>query len=337
MPGDPARGAYRFWWAFVFPILIAGLGSPANSEPSIVAFTPIIEASTPPWRFKVAFWRDPDLSDALKERLDYRIYLLANNLKESLGSDLIQCGYRDIEIYFIDDYRDLLSERGKGEFHLLHCDPAAYLMGRLYPSPGFENWDPYDQILEEVPPEDSDERACGIWVQVDSEIQSIDDLREGAHVAAVDGHCLLGGVLQKAALASPISTFGGGFHTTDCGSVSDAILRLITGFATDQPIEAAFLPLRSPGVQKARRMLALRRGENLPIRLLEKFDGSDLPGNTLLASRVLDVCGPAFKAKITRFFLSQDNPWKWRTPESGRFENLERKLAPLFGRGEESP
>jgi hypothetical protein len=299
-------------------------------------FNPIVESSTPPWVFKVAFWRDPDVSDTLQERLDYRINLLANELTKALGPDLVECGYRDIKIYLIDDYRDLLTERGKGEFHLLHCDPAAYLMGRLYPSPGFENWDPYDPILEEVPPEDSDERSCGIWIRTDSKIENLSELK-GAHIAAVDGHCLLGGVLQKAALASPISSVGGEFQTTDCGSTSDAILRLITGFATERPITAAFLPLRSPGVQKARRALGLKRGENLPIRLLEKFDGTDLPGNTLLASRILEQCGAAFLEKLTRFFLDQNDPWNWRTPDPIRSEKLERTLAPLFGRGGESP
>lgn len=336
MPGGPAFLALRRLGPALLLLLALRAAPPAAAGVSVVAFNPIIDSSTPPWSFKIAFWRDPDLSDTLKERLDYRIYLLSNNLKEALGPDLVQCGYRDIEIYLIDDYRDLLTERGKGEFHLLHCDPAAYLMGRLYPSPGLPHWDPYNQILEEVPPDDPEDRSCGVWVRSDSGVDRLSDLR-GAHIAAVDGHCLLGGVLQKASLSGPAATAVAPFQTTDCGSTSDAILRLVTGLATERPIEAAFLPLRSPGVQKARRAMNLKRGENLPIRLLERFDGSALPGNSLLASRILEQCGPVLLDKLTRFLLEQTTPWEWRTPDPQRFKALEETLAPLFGKGGGAP
>jgi hypothetical protein len=195
---------------------------------------PIIDSSTPPWSFKVAFWRDPDLSDTLLERLDYRINLLSNSLKETLGSDLIACGYRDIEIYLIDDHRDLLAERGKGEFPPpLRSGP--YRWGGSI-SPGLEDWDPYEPILEEIPSEVGG-RGCGVWVRADSKIETVS-------VRAPTSRRWMGiassAVSAKAALAGRSKT-GGPSRRPIAGPLR-MNLRLVTGLATERPIETAFLP-----------------------------------------------------------------------------------------------
>src|SRR5690606_29577906 len=142
-------------------------------------------------------------------------------------------------------------------------------------------------LAEEIPASDSENwNKGGIWVREDSSIRSVVgeqgyDLTY-RHVAIVDEHCLLGGALQRARLHSlgnrPFSATGEEYPRTSCGSVSDAILRLLTGLSSSwPPIEAAFLPLDSPGYREARDLLGLRRRDPLPIRLLATYEIEDLP------------------------------------------------------------
>jgi len=128
------------------------------------------------------------------------------------------------------------------------------------------------------------------------------------------------------------------YERTECGSTSDAILRLVTGLASERPIEAAFLPVDSPGFQVARRALGLRRKEDLPIRLLARFPVEDSPGFPLLIGKYLRTCNPEIGAKLVSFFETQNiPPWRWKETTEEKYGNLQEELAPLLQAGEDRP
>lgn len=303
-----------------------------------------ITDTTPGFTLRIGFWQDPDLSgknpDPSEEephpseetRADYYgdLTKLGQLLNANLGDDLAACGFSDLEVYVVDNYRDLREERRNGRFFdLLHCDQAAYLIS------GMGEADPYEVLVEEATKERIDEFGAGIWVRRDSPIQRVTgkpykDL-DDRHVAVVDERSLCGGALQMARLARsatpPLPT--NKYKRTACGSTSDAILRLITGFASEYPIEAAFLPLESPGFEAARKTLGLGRREDIPIQLLDGYKTDGLPGRPMLVARYLQKACPDLTDRLSSFFENQTSPWQWVRPDLPRYRELGAELVQL--------
>jgi hypothetical protein len=324
------------WFVLLLICSFAPARSTTADEFSAVYYDSV--SVTPGFTLRIGFWQDPDLSGDAKTTLRNRLIYLGGLLKEGLGEDLAACKFSDLEVYVLDDYQVLKDERRSGDyFDLLHCDQATYLIH------GFGDSDPYDVLVEEATSERPDERGAGIWVRADSAIKSAagkqwQDL-ENRHVAIVDEGCLYGGALQEARLAKdadrPVSDEA--YSRTGCGSTSEAILRLITGLASEKPIEAAFLPLDSPGFKLAKRSLGLRPREDLPIRLLAEFDTDHLPGRPILAARYLLEGNPPLCRKLAAFFERQSIPWNWKSTNRARYQDLRAELRPLRDSGGRRP
>ena len=336
MPLSLRRGAVGGRRILIIGLALSSLLKAAFGQPAAVVYNPITEARPFRAEFKIGFWQDPDLSPNARESLKNRLRPFSIRMIEKLGPTLAECGFTDLGIYLIEDYRLLHEERLKGDFDLLHCDQAVYLVGKQYLPPGAREWEPYEVIAEEVLPEGTRKAQAGIWVREDSPIRKAAWLsgKKGRHFALVDDNCLLGGALQMARLAglhpSPLSATKEDYFRTSCGSVTDAILRLLTGIANETPIEAAFLPVDSAGFLKARKALGLAREEDLPIRLLESFEVKNPPGPPLLATRFLLECRADLRTALTDFLSEQRSPWRWRESEASRYQELEEEIAPLF-------
>ena len=294
--------------------------------------------ATPEFTLRIGFWQDPDLSVDAKTTLRNRLIYLGGLLKNGLSDDLAACRFSDLEVYVVDDYQVLREERRSGDFFdLLHCDQATYLIHNIGES------DPYDVLVEEATSERMDESGAGIWVRADSAIKSVVGKRwqdlENRNVAIVDAGSLLGGALQEVRLTKdpdrPLSNEA--YTRTGCGSTSDAILRLITGLASEKPIEAAFLPLESPGFRLAKRALGLSPREDLPIRLLAEFKTDTLPGRPILAARYLLEGNPHLCRKMAAFFERQSIPWYWKPTNRDRYQDLRAELRPLRDSGGRRP
>jgi len=274
--------------------------------------------------FNIALWVDPDLL-VYNQQLQEKIRRFGNGLLDEASAELKAANFGFISIEVLNDYERLLEERKNGIFELLHCDQAVYLAGR-------SQFDLYEVLLEQYREESPSAGAAGIWVREDSEIKELGDL-VGRHIAAVHSYSLLGGALQQALLAvtprSPRPGEEGNYKPTkytNCGSASDAILRLITGVATERPIEAAFIPTSSPGLSLAARLLGVDES-GLPIELLETHPNTRLPGKPLLVSGLLKSEEPALVNCLKTFLVRQRVPYKWQNSGKERFVSLEHDLA----------
>jgi hypothetical protein len=253
-----------------------------------------------------------------------------------MGKELHAAGFGDFTITLIEDYDRLKDERLKSDgFHLLHCDPATYLLGKSFLESNREE-DPYEVLLQEASPEDTGSQGAAIWVRKDSSIREIQDLAL-KHIAMAHPFSLMGGALQRAALLRgpdrPLReglTEGiGDFVVTTCGSVSDAFFRLATGLATEKPIEAAFLPLEGPGVRLVLRELGKKSVDELPFRALTTLPTDSLPGFPLLANSYLIRQHPALRESLKRMLLRERFPYRWDEAGVEAMNQLSRDLAPL--------
>ena len=285
-------------------------------------------------RFRIAFWQDPDLSElefsygSFQEKLRR----LGRELETVLKGPLIQAGFGDIKISVISDYESLLEERTFGRFHLLHCDPAVYLLAKN------ETFEPYTVLLEEVSKKPMTSSQAVIWVTKESTFNDPRDLLQ-TNIAVVDSYSLFGGAIQWARLSKGMNKIGSGpaFQTVSTGAVSEAVFRLVTGLGTENPIRAAFLPAESVGFQVAAQMMGLKRVEDLPIRILRRPTAIPLPGNPLLVDDFLMQSHPELREPLIQFFENQKLPWMWQRSSEERYEPLMENLAPLRSIGEDSP
>jgi len=284
--------------------------------------------------FRIAFWRDPDLSrlEYSSESFEEKIRRFAVEIQTALEGPLVEAGFGDIQISVIDDYGSLLEERSFGRFNLLHCDPATYVLARNEP------YDPYTVLMEEASRTPAKSNEAIVWVTAESTYR---DPRElvGTHIAIVDSHSLLGGAIQWARLSESLnwSKPGPPFEKVRTGSVSEAVLRLVTGLGTEKPIQAAFLPFDSSGFQVAAQMMGLKRTEDLPIRVLTKIQTGPLPGNPLLIDRYEVGPRPNLQRELVDFFTSQKLPWMWEKSSEERYKNLTQILSPLRAMDGDSP
>ncbi len=292
------------------------------------------------WTFRIAFWRDPDLADLVpRKREDSLVEKLSDfgeRLRSEMGAELHDAGFGDFTITLIEDYDRLKDERLKGEgFHLLHCDPALYLLGKTFLESNREE-DPYAVLVEEATPENAGSRGAAIWVRKDSTIREIRDLSR-RHAAIVHRSALLGGALQRAELLrgpeqrmrEGLTEGTGDYELTTCGSVSDALLRLATGLATEIPIEAAFLPLEGPGFRLVQRELGKKSIAELPFRVLSTIPADSLPGFPLLVNSYFLGKHPGICLNLKRFFLRERFPYRWMEPNTGVLNQLAQELEPL--------
>ncbi|MCA9434244.1 MAG: PhnD/SsuA/transferrin family substrate-binding protein [Candidatus Omnitrophica bacterium] len=289
-------------------------------------------------KFLIAFWQDPDLSQLgfTYESFREKLRRFTRELESELREPLIEAGFGDIQISIIDDYDSLVDERNLGRFHLLHCDPAVYLL------PRYESLEPYPYtvLLEEADREESTSSNAVIWVKKDSPIQSPRDLIN-EKIVSVHPSSLFGGALQRAWLwDSPFGALRDGreYASVQSGAVSEGVLRLVTSLGTEDPVEAAFLPREGIGFQVAAQMLGLKRVEDIPIRTLE-IPSSEfpLPGNPLLIDRNLLEKFPDLGEQIRQFFIEQKLPWDWISPQEADFSSLEDRLSPLLFKDGNSP
>ncbi len=316
-------------------ILVALIGVPVRSEVKDFSLS-TFEASQGE-RFRIAFWQDPDLSrlEFTHESFQEKLRRFERDFILAMEGPLVEAGFGDIKISIIDDYENLLEERTFGNFHLLHCDVATYLL------PKNESFEPYTVLLEETPSEPLTSSHAVIWVTAESTYQEPQDLF-GARVAIVDPYSLFGGTIQWARLWKAVGRLGLGegppFETVKTGAVSEGILRLVTGLGTESPIQAAFLPADGAGFQVAAQMLGLKRTEDLPIRILRKPAGIPIPGNPLLIDRYrLAEPYPGLTQQLGDFFESQKLPWSWKRSDDKRFEPLLQTLSPLRTLEAETP
>jgi hypothetical protein len=302
------------------------------------AYEQIAISPTAPLRFKIAFWKDPDLPPRTRPSGD-KLRLFARRLIAELGPDLAASGFGDLTISLIEDYDQLWDERWRVGFDLIECDPAVFVALRTF-FQGQAEEDPYELLVEEEPLDPPPSTAT-IWVRKDSEINDLAALKR-RHVAIVSKYCLLGGAIQKARLSLDLQESLEQGLATECGSVSDAILRLITGVATDKPIEAAFLPLNSPGFRAAARDLGLKTPDDLPIRVLATFEEEPIPGYPLLVRQNLLQLHPDLKEKLRQFFLGESAlgdkaPYRWKEPSVERMKEISKELDSLLPRAESKP
>ncbi|MCG3199522.1 MAG: hypothetical protein GHCLOJNM_04040 [bacterium] len=344
----PRSHRLPFHFPLLFKVSLAILGITIPPGPAcraasgdglrVVAYTDL--SPTQPYTFslQLAFWRDPDTAlllerhdaDTLVEKLNQ----FAGRLREELGDNLAQAGIGEFSISLIEDYNRLMDERTTGTIDLLMCEPGVFVLGRNYLQ-GVVIEDLYEVLLEEAPAGRRAPAEAAIWTRNDSEIRALKDL-EGRHVALVHPAALLGGALQRAALAGnqnlrlhPGSDeSGGNYQVTACGSVSDAVFRLITGLATDRPIEAAFLPFSAPGFLLALTEMGLETEADLPIRALETFKAEEAPGSALLLNRILARRSPDLVARISDVLIAEHGPFRWRRPDWKAWDRLRETLAP---------
>lgn len=316
--------------AFLFYLSVP-LGAQAADEPEALFFDPFHEA---PNTFQIAFWRDPDEAavaalengDPLHERLK----LFARRLIQEASDVLIADSFGSLSVTLIQDYDRLYDERWTGvNYNLLHCDPAVHLEGRGFPSSG--RFAAYELFLEQDPDE-ADARGAGIWVNRESPIEEIGDL-VNRHIARVHDSSLLGGALQRAELArhprvrlrQGFTAGKGDYLATSCGSVSETIFRLITGLATERPIDAAFLPLSGPGFDWALREMNLRSVEDLPIRLLQSYEFEAQPRFPLLISRIPEI-SPSLRDRLEQIFLEVKGPFQWSRPSMEYWNRMAERI-----------
>ncbi len=322
-------------------ILLSLLPLAGFTQNNAVVYGSLGDRSAPAsWTFRIAFWRDPDLADMVarkgEDSLDEKLSNFGERFKTQMGRELLSAGFGDFTISLIEDYDRLKDERLKGEgFHLLHCDPAMYLLGRAFLETNREE-DPYEILVEEVSQENTASRGVAIWVRNDSSIRAISDLSR-RHVAIVHRSSLLGGAIQRAALLrgpeprlrEGLTEGTGNYELTTCGSVSDALLRLATGLATEKPIEAAFLPLEGPGFRLTLREMGLKNISDLPFRVLTTFPTDSLPGFPLLVNSYFLRQYPLLCDHLKQMLIRERFPYQWRVPNTGFMNQLAQALEPL--------
>jgi hypothetical protein len=332
-------------FAFLFLLLAATAAADVFDAVAVNHF------GSGPFTFRIAFFRDPDLAaqpfGPRRDTLVEKISLFVRRLTDTLGSDLEKAGFGDLSISLIEDYDRLWEERRRGAFDLLHCDPAVFLIGEGYLEGGDFD-DPYEVFLEESTGAEEPGPAAVIWVRGDSPLRDVRDLA-GRHVVAVHRSCLLGGALQRAFLAlnpsthfpEPVEKSGGAYPLTECGSVSDAVLRLITGLANQAPVEAAFLPEQAPGLLLAAREMGLPSSAALPLRVLARIPTEPLPSNLLLLHRSLSEEKPEQRAglieRIKAVLLAERTPFRWDEPGIECLGLLRERLGPLSRAREPQP
>ena len=336
--------------ASFFLLLFLVFCSPASAiENGAIAYEQLAVSTTASWTFRIAFWRDPDLAALASKRssdaLKAKISLLAQRIIKEMGRDLLASGYGDLSISLIEDYDRLKDERLRGNaFHVLHCDPSLFCLGNHFLTASHEE-DPYILLAEEIPGADSTPSSdAGIWVRKESEINKVSEISR-RHVAMVNRFSLLGGAVQRATLMADPSTpleeslpqRTGDYDVTPCGSVSDALYRLATGLASEKPIDVAFLPLEAPGFSLVLKEMGIKSVEDLPFRTLSIIPSRDLPCFLLLGNRMLVRDNQEFWLHLTRFFLGEKFPYRWKPPDGSSLQRLEDRLQPLFSLGSGQP
>ena len=328
------RATALFFLLSFFPLT----GSTQNEA---IVFGSLGDRSAPAsWTFRIAFWRDPDLADMVarkgEDSLDEKLSNFGERFKNEMGRELQSAGFGDFTITLIEDYDRLKDERLKGEgFHLLHCDPAMYLLGRSFLETNRED-DPYEILVEEASQENTASRGAAIWVRKNSSIRAISDLSR-RHVAIVHRSALLGGAIQRAALLrgpeprlrEGLTEGTGNYELTTCGSVSDALLRLATGLATETPIEAAFLPLEGPGFRLTLREMGLKTISELPFRILTTVPTDSLPGFPLLVNSYFLRQHPMWGDRLKKMLTRERFPYQWMAPNTEIMNQLAETLEPL--------
>lgn len=334
---------------FLFLYLLPLTGSAQNDA---VVYGGLGDRSTPAsWTLQIAFWRDPDLAEVAsrkrEDNLNEKLTQFGERLKNEIGEELHAAGFGDFTITLIEDYDRLKDERFKRDgFHLLHCDPAMYLLGKAFLESHHEE-DPYQVLLEEASQENRGSSGAAVWVRKDSSLRDLQDLSR-RHVVITNRFSLMGGALQRAKLLRDLTpplreglTEGSGdYEVTTCGSDSDALLRLATGLATESPIEAAFLPLEGPGFRLVMRDLGMKSMEELPFRVLSSASTDSFPCFPLLVNTFFSRQHPAICANLKRLLLSERRerlPYHWREVNPEAMKRLAQDLAPLTSIESTSP
>jgi hypothetical protein len=326
---------------FITIFLLTGLSPTWSYENNAIVYEQLSVSATASLTFRIALWRDPDLvllskrkeGDALKEKLA----LFAHRMAEQFGKELTARGFGDLTISLIQDYDRLKDERLNGStYQIIHCDPAIYLLGKEFLESNEEE-DPYQLVVEEIPPESQAIPEAVIWIRKDSTIQDLRDLRRH-HIAVVHRYSLLGGALQRAYLSEDethplhegLLEGAGDYDVTVCGSVSDALFRLATGLATEKPIEAAFLPRLAPGFLLVMREMGFSSPEDLPFRPLKSWQQPNLPGNSLLVHRELSHGNTQFLDDLQKFLTRERFPLRWKIPNFDLLTALKDSLDPIL-------